>query len=103
MTFRPNRNLEREIRRSPQVRALLRHKGQQVAREAERIGGQVSDSYRAEVEDTADGVRVVANTRALNAAGWIEFGSTKNPPHAPLRKGAEVAGLDLRARQGGTT
>lgn len=97
--FRYNQSFERDAARSPALKALLRQKGQEVGREADRIGQTVARSYRTEVEDTPEGVRVSASTGGINAASWIEWGTgppAPTPTYAPLRRGAEAAGLDLR-------
>lgn len=81
------------LHRSPEVLSACREVAREVAQEAERLGRDVSRSYRTEVTTEGEGVRVEANTDPLNAASWIEFGSSNNPPYAPLRRGAEAAGL----------
>lgn len=97
-SFRLNRSLERDVARSAEVRALLHRKAQAIASEATRTGQAVASSYQAEVAETAEGVQVQANTGGINAAGWIEFGTSKLSVQAPLRKAAESVGLHLRAR-----
>lgn len=94
--FVPNPGFEAKAKRDPQMRAMLRRRGAKVAKEAERIAAGVSSSYEAKVEDTAEGVRVEANTTGINAASWIEFGNQNLPAYAPLRKGAEHAGLKTK-------
>lgn len=75
---------------------MLRNRAGRAANEAERIGKGAAGSYQATVEDTAEGVRIEASTGGINAASWIEFGSQNNPALAPLRRGAEAAGLKTR-------
>lgn len=94
--FVPNPGFEARAKRDPRMRAMLRSQGERVANEAERIGRQVAKSYQATVEDTATGVRVEATTDDINAASWIEFGNQNMPAYAPLRKGAEHAGLKTK-------
>lgn len=94
--FRLNPGLADAVRRSPEVRALVRQMGERVGEEAQRLGQEVAPSYETRVEDEGDGVRVVARTGGINAAGWIELGTgapTPTPAYAPLRRGAEAAGL----------
>lgn len=95
-SFKRNPNWKAEVRRSPEVRKLRRDAAEKVAREAERIGRQVAVSYACTVDDQADKTRVEADTGGINAASWIEFGTggqAPTPAYAPLRKGADHAGL----------
>lgn len=94
--FVPNPSFERQAKRDPQMRVALRSRATRAAREVERIGRQVADSYEATVEDTAEGVQIEANTDGINAASWIEFGNQNLPARAPLRRGTEQAGLKVR-------
>lgn len=96
MKFRRNPHWHEEVRRSPEVRRVRHDAARDVAREAERIGKQVADSYRCEVDDDATRTRVAASADEINPASWIEFGTgvpTPTPAYAPLRKGADRAGL----------
>lgn len=97
--FVPNPGFEARLRQSPEVRAVLHRHARGVARQAERLGQSVSRSYKTSVEDTPQGVRVAANTDPLNAASWIEFGSSNNVATAPLRRGAEASGLKTTRRK----
>jgi hypothetical protein len=78
---------------------VLRGQASALATAATQLGKQVSSSYEAKVEQSTEGVRVVANTRPLNAAGWIEFGTADLPASAPLRRGAEAARLRVKGRR----
>lgn len=94
--FTRNPNWVAEVRRSPEVRRVRREAAAEVAQEAERIGQQVAPSYACHIEDGPDKTAVEANTEGINAAAWIELGTgapTPTPAYAPLRKGAEHAGL----------
>lgn len=95
--FVPSPGFEERAANALEMRALLRALAAKVGGEAERIGRQVSKSYTTDIEDSDDGVRVVASTGQINAASWIEFGNQNLPAYAPLRKGAESAGLKTRA------
>lgn len=97
--FVPNPGFESRAKRSAEMRAMLHTRAGRAAREVERIGRQVSSSYEATVDDTAEGVRIEANTDGINAASWIEFGSQNNRAAAPLRRGTEAAGLKPRGRK----
>lgn len=90
---RLNPGFETEVRRSQEVRAACVEAGDRVATEAERIGRRVASTYHAEAVETKDGARVQADTGGIGAAGWIEFGTPTLPASAPLRRGAEAAGL----------
>lgn len=95
-SFKRNRNWPDEVKRSPEMRAVIRSRAKKVAEEAERIGRQVAPSYRTTVDEEDHVTRVSANTGGINAAGWIEVGTgapSPTPAYAPLRKGAEAAGL----------
>lgn len=94
--FVPNPRFEAQAKRSPEMRAMLRKRAGRAANEVERIGKTFANSYRATVEDTADGVRIEGNTDGINAASWWEFGTSNNPAVAPLRRGAEAAGMKTR-------
>lgn len=90
------RNPSFDPKHIPGVREHLAEAGRAVGEQAESIASAVSSSYRTRVEDDGDKVRVVAESRSLDAAGWIEFGTAKLPASAPLRRGAEMSGLDFR-------
>lgn len=102
--FVPSPGFEGRAAKDVQMRRMLREHAAAVADEANRLGKQVANSYEAKVqwefvrsEGQATGVRVVASTDDINAASWIEFGNQNLPAYAPLRKGAESAGLKTRA------
>ncbi len=94
--FVPNPRYEAQAKRDPQMRAMLRNRAAKAAQEVERIGRTFARSYKATVEETADGVRIEGNTDGINAASWAEFGSQNNPAYAPLRRGTEAAGLKIK-------
>lgn len=88
---------EADVLASAGVRRVVSDRGEKVATEAERLAGQVSRTYTAEVEQSAAGVRVGGSTRAtethMNLGKAIEHGNWKFPAVAPLRRGAEAIGL----------
>lgn len=97
MTVNLKGNLEAEIARSAGVRAALKAEAEQAAAAARAVAPVASGAYRdsIHVEPTDEGFQVVAD---VGYAGIIEFGSSDTPTFAPLRRGAEAAGLDLRQR-----
>lgn len=95
--FVPSPGFEERAAKAPEMRTVLRGLAARAAADAERIGRQVAQSYGAKVEDSDDGVMIVASTDDINAASWIEFGNQNLPAYAPLRKGAESAGLKTRS------
>ncbi len=97
--FVPNPGFPPRLKRSPEMRSMLRSRAARAAREATRIGKSFADSYEATVEDDDEGVRIEGNTGGINAASWWEFGTQNNPAVAPLRKGAEAAGLKTTGRR----
>lgn len=96
---RLNPNLEATVLRSPEVKRACLDAAEQVAGEASRIGRGAAGSYDAEAVETREGARVQADTRGIGAAGWIEFGTDTLPAYAPLRRGAEAAGLKPGGRR----
>lgn len=67
------------------------------AAEAAAPGGGTGGYRRRFVVVEDDGKVSVGNTDI--AAHLIEWGSSKNPPHAPLRRGVEAAGLQLQGEE----
>lgn len=101
-TIKFRQGWERDVERSAEMRAALRGAGRDVADEAEQIGGDAAPTYSAEVVVDGESVRVEANTEGINAAAWIEFGTghpAPTPAYAPLRRGAEAAGLKTSRAQ----
>lgn len=90
------RNPTFDPKRIPGVQAHLQEAANEVADTAEDLGSEIATSYATRVEENGDSYRVIAKTRGIDAAGWIEYGTQKLPAHAPLRRGVESAGLQLR-------
>lgn len=91
-----NASLAREIEAQPEYQARLLE-----------IAGDVKDSVerQAPIGQTGDyihSIRVTQRPLAVGsfdfAAHWVEYGSIRNPPYAPLRRGARAAGLRLHER-----
>lgn len=77
------------LSRSPQLRAALRSAGQAVAAEAEPM---TEPEHSVRVVYRGRGVRVV---NASPVAVREEWGSARQEPRAPLRRGVRAAGLRL--------
>lgn len=98
--FVPNPQLAEHLQAQPEFRAALRDTVEPARVEADRIARAAGAPWMPRrgardlivVDDTPDGVRI---TNTDHAAHLIEFGSRNNPPHAPLRRGARAAGLNL--------
>jgi hypothetical protein len=95
--FLRNKNFESEVEAQSEHRAGLREVAEGVKRGAEAavrsIGGPWmprKDHDVIEVGEDEDGV-YVANT--AHSGHLEEYGSQNNPPYAPLRQGAQSAGL----------
>jgi len=87
---RSQQDLVRQLTGEPALREALRAAGRAVATEAEAAMGQPHAPVR--VVDHGHGVRVV-NTSA--DAVLEEWGSARQEPIAPLRRGVHAAGLRL--------
>lgn len=97
MFFVPNPNLAEDLIGDPDVREGLTEAAEEakplVEQELQGIGAPWmprAGHELLEVESDEEGVYLV-NTDW--AAHLMEFGSVKNPVHAPLRRGAAAAGL----------
>lgn len=99
--FVQNPGLESQVKRSAELKAALALRARDAASTAEGIGQSVASSYRVDVKPSDDGVRIEANSGGINAAGWIEFGTSHLAARAPLRRGVESAGLRLGGGSGG--
>jgi hypothetical protein len=103
--FVPNPSGIAAIARSLEVQNELRTIAESVASNAEGLAPVDEGDYRdsIEVDVTVDGGEAVAIVKAGDwKAGWIEFGASSPtytmPAHAPLRRGAEQAGLKVVSR-----
>lgn len=101
MTFRPNPQFALQLAADAEHRAALERAARDIAREADRFARQAgapwmprgSDPVTA--VDTDGPIRVVATDHGAHLREW---GSSQNPPHAPLRRGVRAAGYDLNER-----
>lgn len=109
--FVRNRRAQTQLELRPDFRGAMRTLAQPAADAAEEIARSIPRTTRRAsrragrpwmprkgqrrrivIQTTPDGVAVV-NTDY--AAHLMEFGSARNPPHAPLRRGVQSAGLRL--------
>jgi hypothetical protein len=95
MAFIPNLKaideLAAQVRRSQAVAEMLDDAKAAAESASPELTGAYKDAF--EVAETDDGL-VLQNTDWK--AAWIEFGSVHNPVSAPLRRGVEAAGFELR-------
>lgn len=97
MPFRPNPRMEAELRRSPEFQAAALQIAERVRIQAEATAPVLTGYYKRHFVVTKEGEAVlVGNTDPF--AHLVEWGSSKNPAHAPLRRGAQAAGLQLRPK-----
>ncbi len=98
--FVPNPDLVEQIKAQPEYGQALREVVEPAARAAESFARTAGEPWMPRrgakglivVDITEDGARI---TNTDHAAHLAEFGSRNNPPHAPLRRGARAAGLNL--------
>lgn len=88
---------EDKLARSGDMRGALAEIGRGLARAAEARGQRVARSYAAEVVEDGDAIQVHGTTDKINAAGWIEYGTSTLPAAAPMRGGAADEGLTVRS------
>lgn len=95
--FRLNPNLDRELAEMPGVIEQIAEAAAPSAEHAERFAGRPwmpRKGYTDQIEIvTEDGQVLLVNHD--HAAHLKEYGSRNNPPTAPLRRGAQAAGLTL--------
>lgn len=97
--FRPNPRFGAEVRKQPAYRATLVEAAGAVRDQAAQLADAVQAPWmrRAgadtiEVDATGEDVAVVNRDFGGHL---MEFGGRNNPPHAPLRRGVQAAGLRL--------
>ena len=101
--FVPNPEGWAELNRSESMVEAMQAVADDIATEAarlaytsvHRISGDLGEGY-----DTDAGIDGEVATGRVNGndfkAGWAEFGSERFPAEAPLRRGAEAAGFEVR-------
>lgn len=98
MSYRPNRDFARELKRDPRTALAMRAAAELARARAEQLASAAggpwmpSGGRQIVVEQIGSHVRLV-NTD--HAGHLLEWGSVNNPPHAPLRRGVRAAGLRL--------
>lgn len=95
--FRPNPKFAEELKHDPEFRRFAMSKAQDAAdKGAQHVPpGFMVRGRKPTAEQASDGATLV-----LEGPGWhlIEFGTAGSPPHAPLRKGIEAAGMTYKPR-----
>lgn len=97
--FRYNPAATAELARTLEMVETLRARAEDAAEESRAIApvdtGEYRDSITAEAGIEGGFARGRVNAGKFTA-GWLEFGTSDTPTFAPLRRGAEAAGLSLR-------
>ena len=104
-TFEKNPFCERSLRQGVMMMEALKVRAEAGARSARALAPVETGAYRDGIQADAaivPGVGAVARINATDfKSNWIEFGSHPKygafPAHAVLRRGAERAGLRVRA------
>lgn len=102
MTFRRNPAFNAELRASPQFKLGLRAEARVAMRFANDIATRAHLPWMPRPGHRHNPVVVEADPTGIMlvntdyAGDMAEFGSVNNPAHAPLRRGARMAGLRLR-------
>lgn len=86
----PNPGFEGQIKREPRFRAGMAETTSEVKRQVQAAAPNQTGHYRRSIRD--DGERVWTTDIAGHI---IEWGSSRTPPYAPLRRGVRAAGLRL--------
>ncbi len=100
--FIPNPRFPSDYEQSDEAKTFLMSVGGEVVTQAQGLAPVNTGAYEASIgvqeADTGHGVWVVA---ADWKAGFVEFGTSRTPAFAPLRRGAEATGLTVEAKRGG--
>jgi hypothetical protein len=94
--FRKNPAFESEVKAEATYLAALAEGTQPAAQSAKNFAPVETGAYRDSIRVAADGHEVRLEATDFKS-WWIEKGTVKWPPHAPLTKGARAAGLKFRA------
>lgn len=101
IVYKPDEAATQMLGRTTEMMKFVEGLAATAARSAQAIApvltGAYKDSIRSEariLEGKATGLVIAEDFKAA----WIEFGTETNPTYAPLRKGAEAAGLTVRAK-----
>lgn len=101
VVYRPNEPEVQMLGRSTALIAFVEDLADRAANAAKTFAPVLSGAYRDSInsdarilEGKATGLIYAEDFKAV----WIEHGTETNPTYAPLRKGAEQAGLKVSAR-----
>lgn len=101
--FVPNRSCPAKLAVGAEMIVMLHEVAEAGAEEARRIAPVDTGEYQESIVAEA-GVEGATARGRVNAhkftAGWIEFGTSRMAAQAVLRRGAEAAGLKVRATGG---
>lgn len=95
MLFRPNPNFAKELQAQPEFTRAKVRVAEAAKRKAEALSPKETGHYARQFVVTEEDGEVKLGNRDI-AAHLIEWGSSKNAAHAPLRRGVRAAGLTLR-------
>jgi hypothetical protein len=94
VTFLPNKDFPQEFADDPETRKGLAEAAEPARQMAETLAKSIMPrqgvSRQIEVVETSEGIFIV---NRHHGGHLDEFGSSKNPAYAPLRRGVEAAGL----------
>lgn len=101
--FKIRPQAQRELERTPQMALFLKEKVEPIARRVREIaprGSSAPGEHYADMIKTDVGIekgRLIGRVNALKfTAHFLEFGTSKTPTFAPLRRAAESLGYRLR-------
>lgn len=101
--FKYNPAATAQLARTAAMVETLREKAEDSAEQSRAIAPVDTGEYRDSITATAGISKGFAIGR-VNAgkftAGWLEFGTSDTPVFAPLRRGAEAAGLRIGGTRG---
>jgi hypothetical protein len=95
--FIPNPGFKAKLAATPDYQRAMRSTADEVARHVGALAGNpwmpAQGRSHIEVVQTREGVSVVNTDHGAHLKEW---GSSRNPPSAPMRRGVRAAGLRLR-------
>lgn len=94
MIFKPNPAVVLELEVEPPFDVMLKGRAEDAKREAEAVAPVHTGYYHQRFLLTKAGKRYRVGNSDF-AAHLVEWGSVRNPPYAPLRRGVQAAGLHL--------
>lgn len=102
MSFTANPQIAQLLMRSEQMKIMLLAQAGRGVAKARILAPEQSGDYKRSITAVAglEGGSMRSRIVAKDfKAGWIEFGTVKTPAFAPLRRGAEAAGLDVESKR----